>query len=148
MRKMTDDPNYPLRIVPAFLGNSCGADEGPARVQALIPKSTDKLRIGLVKLVTDGSIQGFTARLKEPGYYNGVPNGLWYLDPFARQGKRSGAWATGYRSYETYNGRQTPLVSNNSNFVKGGEGEVVLIDTGCELHGYLSDITRTYVFLL
>lgn len=26
------------------------------------------------------------------------------------------------------------------------DGEVVLIDTGCELHGYLSDITRTYVF--
>jgi len=26
------------------------------------------------------------------------------------------------------------------------EGEVVLIDTGCRLNGYLSDITRTYVF--
>ena len=53
--------------------------------------------------------------------------GLWYLDPFARSGKRSGAWMTGYRSYTTYNGRQTPLVSNNSNFVKGAEGEAVLI---------------------
>ncbi|MGB5626995.1 MAG: M3 family metallopeptidase, partial [Woeseiaceae bacterium] len=38
--------------------------------------------------------------------------GLWYLDPFARPGKRSGAWATGYRNYQTYNGKQTPLVSN------------------------------------
>ena len=27
--------------------------------------------------------------------------GLWYLDPFARQGKRSGAWATSYRGYST-----------------------------------------------
>ena len=26
------------------------------------------------------------------------------------------------------------------------EGDMVLIDTGCELHGYNSDITRTYVF--
>ncbi|MBA6152883.1 M24 family metallopeptidase [Gelidibacter maritimus] len=26
------------------------------------------------------------------------------------------------------------------------DGEMVLIDTGCELHGYLSDITRTYVY--
>ncbi|MEQ3448611.1 MULTISPECIES: Xaa-Pro peptidase family protein [unclassified Pseudoalteromonas] len=26
------------------------------------------------------------------------------------------------------------------------QGDVVLIDTGCKLHGYLSDITRTYVF--
>jgi len=25
-------------------------------------------------------------------------------------------------------------------------GEVVLIDTGCQLHGYISDITRSYVF--
>jgi len=40
--------------------------------------------------------------------------GLWYLDPFARPGKRSGAWATGYRSHETFNGKQTPLVSMSS----------------------------------
>jgi Xaa-Pro dipeptidase len=26
------------------------------------------------------------------------------------------------------------------------EGEVVLVDTGCQIHGYISDITRTYVF--
>ena len=53
--------------------------------------------------------------------------GLWYLDPFARPGKRSGAWATGYRSYQTYNGKQTPLVSNNLNFVKGEKGRPVLV---------------------
>jgi len=27
-----------------------------------------------------------------------------------------------------------------------GQGEFVLVDTGCRLHGYLSDITRTYVY--
>jgi len=27
-----------------------------------------------------------------------------------------------------------------------GEGDVVLIDTGCAVHGYNSDITRTYIF--
>ena len=53
--------------------------------------------------------------------------GLWYLDPFARPGKRSGAWATGYRSHTTYNGKQTPLVSNNSNFVKAAEGSPILV---------------------
>jgi predicted amidohydrolase YtcJ len=31
--------------------------------------------------MTDGSIQGFTARMKWPGYHNGKPNGLWNLDP-------------------------------------------------------------------
>lgn len=53
--------------------------------------------------------------------------GLWYLDPFARPGKRSGAWATSYRSFETHDGKRTPLVGNNSNFVKGEAGRPVLI---------------------
>ncbi len=53
--------------------------------------------------------------------------GLWYLDPFARQGKRSGAWANSYRSHETFNGKQTVLSSNNSNFIKGAPGEAVLV---------------------
>jgi len=54
--------------------------------------------------------------------------GLWYLDPFSRPGKRSGAWMTGYRGHETLDGiSKTPLVSNNSNFIKGAPGEPVLI---------------------
>jgi len=58
---------------------------------------------------------------------SGEAVGLWYLDPFARPGKRSGAWATTYRSYENIDGKQTVLGSNNSNFVKGMPGEPVLI---------------------
>jgi peptidyl-dipeptidase Dcp len=53
--------------------------------------------------------------------------GLWYLDPFARKGKRSGAWATSYRSHTTFDGEETVLSSNNSNFIKGAPGEAVLI---------------------
>lgn len=53
--------------------------------------------------------------------------GLWYLDPFARKGKRSGAWATTYRSYTTFDGKETVLASNNSNFVAGPKGEPTLI---------------------
>lgn len=53
--------------------------------------------------------------------------GLWYLDPFARKGKRSGAWATTYRNFTTFDGKETVLSSNNSNFVKGAEGEPTLI---------------------
>lgn len=53
--------------------------------------------------------------------------GLWYLDPFARKGKRSGAWASMYRQYSTFDGLKTVLSSNNSNFVKGVEGEPTLI---------------------
>jgi peptidyl-dipeptidase Dcp len=53
--------------------------------------------------------------------------GLWYLDPFGRKGKRSGAWATTYRSHTTFDGKKTVLSSNNSNFVKGADGEPNLI---------------------
>jgi peptidyl-dipeptidase Dcp len=53
--------------------------------------------------------------------------GLWYLDPFARRGKRSGAWATSYRGHESFDGERTVLASNNSNFVPGAPGEPVLI---------------------
>ena len=42
--------------------------------------ATPKLRFPGVKLVIDGSIQGFTARLRPPGYLTG-PNGLWNIPP-------------------------------------------------------------------
>ncbi|MFC4720996.1 M3 family metallopeptidase [Geojedonia litorea] len=53
--------------------------------------------------------------------------GLWYLDPYAREGKRSGAWATTYRSYDSFDGEKNVLASNNSNFVKPAPGEAVLV---------------------
>jgi len=58
---------------------------------------------------------------------NGEHIGLWYLDPFARKGKRSGAWATSYRSHSTFDGKRTVLSSNNSNFIKPAAGEAVLV---------------------
>jgi len=53
--------------------------------------------------------------------------GLWYLDPYARQGKRSGAWATTYRSHTTMDGKTNVLASNNSNFVKPAPEEALLV---------------------
>lgn len=58
---------------------------------------------------------------------NGEHVGLFYLDPYARKGKRSGAWATTYRSYTTFQGQTNVLASNNSNFVKAPEGKPTLI---------------------
>jgi len=57
----------------------------------------------------------------------GAHVGVWYLDPYARPGKRSGAWATTYRTHENIDGEITVLGSNNSNFIKGAPGEPVLI---------------------
>lgn len=58
---------------------------------------------------------------------SGAYIGLWYMDPFARAGKRSGAWATTYRSHTTFDGKKTVLASNNSNFIKAAPGEAVLV---------------------
>lgn len=84
--------------------------------------------------------------------------GLFYLDPFAREGKRSGAWMTDYRAQsgvgisadEQGIPVQTSIVSNNSNFVAAAEGEPVLIswddattlfhEFGHALHGLSSQV--------
>lgn len=77
--------------------------------------------------------------------------GLWYFDPYARQGKRSGAWMNSYRRQHRIDGDVPTIVSNNANFVKGRPGEPVLIswddaetlfhEFGHALHGLLSDVT-------
>jgi len=77
--------------------------------------------------------------------------GLWYFDPYARDGKRSGAWMNAYRSQQRMAGDVTTIVSNNSNFVKGKPGEPVLIswddattmfhEFGHALHGLASNVT-------
>ena len=78
--------------------------------------------------------------------------GLWYFDPYARPGKRSGAWMTAYREQHRMGGKNVPtLVSNNSNFVKGKPGEAVLIswddaetlfhEFGHAMHGLCSNAT-------
>jgi peptidyl-dipeptidase Dcp len=53
--------------------------------------------------------------------------GLWYLDPYAREGKRSGAWANMFRGYSTFDGKKNVLSTNNSNFVKPAPGEALLV---------------------
>jgi len=82
---------------------------------------------------------------------NGQHVGLWYFDPYARAGKRSGAWMNAYRRQERFDGDVATIVSNNCNFVKGAPGEPVLIswddartlfhEFGHALHGLLSNVS-------
>jgi peptidyl-dipeptidase Dcp len=77
--------------------------------------------------------------------------GVWYFDPYARPGKRSGAWMNAYRTQERFENEITTIVSNNANFVKGAPGEPVLIswddartlfhEFGHALHGLSSNVT-------
>ncbi|CAI8238212.1 MAG: Dipeptidyl carboxypeptidase [Formosa sp. Hel1_33_131] len=80
--------------------------------------------------VPDGSVPVFQEDVKVwevTDKDSGIHIGLWYLDPYARQGKRSGAWATTYRSHTTFDGKKTVLASNNSNFVKPAAGQALLV---------------------
>ncbi len=82
------------------------------------------------KPVPDGTVPVFKEDVKVwevTDKDSGEHIGLWYLDPYARIGKRSGAWATTYRSHSTIDGKETVLGSNNSNFVKPAPGEPVLV---------------------
>jgi peptidyl-dipeptidase Dcp len=81
----------------------------------------------------------------------GAHVGLWYFDPFARPGKKSGAWMTAYRAQQRLDGRVSTLVSNNCNYVKPAAGEPALLswddastlfhEFGHALHGLCSDVT-------
>ena len=90
-RDATDDPNYPARVVVAVGHGDFGGQQTESNDMALLAvrlrdeEQTSKLRFGIVKLVLDGSIQGFTARVSWPHYVNppaGHPgNGLWLIPP-------------------------------------------------------------------
>lgn len=78
---VTGRPDFPLRLAPMLNGLSGPPREVAERAKALKARSTDRLRLGGVKVMTDGSIQGYTARLKWPGYVTGHPNGIWNTPP-------------------------------------------------------------------
>lgn len=79
--EVTNKETFPARIVPLRFHHGVTPKELVEQVVRLKPLSTDRFRLGRIKVVADGSIQGFSARIKWPGYYNGAPNGLWYIAP-------------------------------------------------------------------
>ncbi|WP_442489309.1 amidohydrolase [Halomonas litopenaei] len=81
MVEVTRETDFPVRLVPAMGVLAWSAEEGIARLQAAMAHSHERLVFGPAKLMTDGSIQGYTARLKWPHYHDGHPNGLWNAEP-------------------------------------------------------------------
>lgn len=79
--RVTKSAEFPIRLVPALSGLMAPPEEIVARMPGLKKLSHDKLKIGMVKLMTDGSIQGYTSRMKWPGHVNGAPNGIWNNPP-------------------------------------------------------------------
>jgi len=119
LRGTCADDGFPVRIVPAFQAfhGTHGAAAGAEFVRTLVATSTDRLRFGLVKMMLDGSIQGFSARLRWPGYFNGPPNG-----------SKNGIWVTApsqfEADFETYH-RAGLSIHTHTN---GDEASLVAID--------------------
>lgn len=84
-REVTASAAFAARLVPFHFGAvaSQGLIVGEVAEQlvSLRGSSTAKLSLGGVKLMLDGSIQAFTARLAEPGYLNHEQNGIWVVPP-------------------------------------------------------------------
>jgi peptidyl-dipeptidase Dcp len=101
--------------------------------------------------VTDVPVPHPDFRVWEVKGADGRHVGLFYFDPYARTGKRSGAWMDAYREQERFDKPVATIVSNNSNFVKGAPGAPILVswddaDTlfhefGHAIHGLLSNVT-------
>lgn len=79
--KASVSDDFPMRLLPAFAGASVPPSQGIERLRGLMKKNNPRLRFQLVKMITDGSIQGLSARMRWPGYYDGTPNGVWNVGP-------------------------------------------------------------------
>ena len=81
---IVNDSAFPARVVTYALPAAHGQAWDPAQVadafHALRSQQTDRWRLGGIKLVADGSIQGWTAVLNPPGYRDGSP-GIWMVSP-------------------------------------------------------------------
>ena len=81
LARLTAEADWPMRLVPTLLSDGRPATAMFEKADAAAARSTDMLRLGGLKIVLDGSIQGFTARVRAGEYVNGKPNGLWYKPP-------------------------------------------------------------------
>ncbi|MEO0831276.1 MAG: amidohydrolase, partial [Pseudomonadota bacterium] len=80
LSRVTAEDAFPARYVPIMNAMVGAPEDEAARAIALRHQSTDKLHLGRAKLFTDGAIQGYTAKLKPPGYFKGPDNGIWNMD--------------------------------------------------------------------
>jgi len=76
----TREADFPVRIVPALATTRYNLEQLRERLAAISGLGHERLIPGSVKIVSDGSIQGFSARVRQP-YLNGVENGIWYEAP-------------------------------------------------------------------
>ena len=102
-----------VRILPAFKAfhGAHGARQGAEHLNALKQRNSDKLRYGLVKMMLDGSIQGFSSRMRWPGHFNGAPNGIWVTAPSQYEADLEIYHRAGLHVHTHTNGDEASLVA-------------------------------------
>ncbi|TAK76744.1 MAG: amidohydrolase [Gammaproteobacteria bacterium] len=112
LKQAANDAHFPLRMVIVYDGilltsmNNQSSGQGMSHLEALIQQNSNKLRFGQVKFVSDGSIQGYTARLEWPGYFNGAPNGIFNTPTPQLKEAALPFWKAGYPIHVHVNGNQ------------------------------------------
>lgn len=120
------------------------------------------VRDGVFRLATDLFGLQFEPRDDIPGWHpdqqvfevkeaDGSHLAILYMDFFARESKRGGAWMNALRQQSKLGGRVTPIVTNNFNFpaptdespslLSLTEASTLFHEFGHALHGMLSDVT-------
>lgn len=82
----TVDDAFPARLNVFHAGAGMGpvpgtVAEAARRISTLAQGSTPRLRFGNVKLMLDGTLQGFTAKVRAPGYFRSDSTGMWNISP-------------------------------------------------------------------
>lgn len=112
LKQAANDSKYPVRTVVVYNGMLLSeleqkqAGQGVAYLNQLAKQNSNKLLFGSVKFVSDGSIQGFTSRIKWPGYFNGAPNGLFNTTTDALKQAILPFWSNGSPIHVHVNGDQ------------------------------------------
>jgi predicted amidohydrolase YtcJ len=112
-RTVVNDENFPARLVVAYATGmtKLKLDEQVQRGLQLVERNSDKMRFNHVKLILDGSNQGFTGQILWPGYYKGEDQGQFLIPPeqvkevvlaFHRAGYKISAHCNGNATVEMF----------------------------------------------
>lgn len=82
--RVTNEDSFPVRVFYSPHAAAMSRDFAPAalleHLRALRSRNSARFAMGPIKLIADGSIQGFTGKLKWPGYCGGDDHGFLILD--------------------------------------------------------------------
>ncbi|CDZ76335.1 N-substituted formamide deformylase precursor [Legionella massiliensis] len=120
LEQAAKDPNFPERMVLVYNGEllynleTRNAGTGIRHLRHLMALNSTNLNFGHVKFVSDGSIEGLTARLDWPGYINGKSNGVFNATTEALEKKVLPFWEAGFPIHIHSNGDQAITAVLNS----------------------------------